>query len=79
VRLGGAPDSSIWLWVQQNGAVLLTKDEDFIELSRRQPGCAVVWFTTGNMPNRVLLEKLAVLFPQICKGLEDGEVLVVVE
>ena len=33
VGLGGASDTEIWQWARLHGAILVTKDEDFLRLS----------------------------------------------
>jgi predicted nuclease of predicted toxin-antitoxin system len=76
--LAGKSDTAVWSWALRSGATLLTKDEDFVFLSRQKPGCAVVWFTVGNTPNTALLAKMDSVFTQVCAGLEAGETLIVV-
>jgi len=47
--LGGAPDTQVWAQARTDGAVLVTKDEDFIALSVLYgPPPKVLWFNIGN-------------------------------
>lgn len=77
--LAGKADRDVWSHCLQHRAALLTKDEDFLDLCARLPGSAVIWFTIGNTPNRVLLQRMEILFPQICDGLAAGETILRVE
>jgi predicted nuclease of predicted toxin-antitoxin system len=43
----------VWRYAQAQGAVLVTKDEDFAEWVRRgRPGPQVVWLRIGNCAKR---------------------------
>jgi predicted nuclease of predicted toxin-antitoxin system len=56
IGLGQSKDTPIWRYAQQNGAVVLTKDEDFAEWVRRgRPGPAVVGLRMGNSSQRALV------------------------
>jgi predicted nuclease of predicted toxin-antitoxin system len=79
VGLAGKEDTAVWHFALREGATLLTNDEDFLNVSAQKPGCAVVWFTLGNTPNRILLQRMEQSFPQICEGLAKGETLLRVE
>ena len=52
IGLGGASDTAIWIWASQQGHVLVTKDEDFLDLSvgRGFPP-KVVCLAIGNASN----------------------------
>ncbi len=77
VGLGQSKDTPVWRYALQNGAVVVTKDEDFTEWVRRgRPGPAVVWLRIGNSSKRVLLAWLEPLLPAIVRQLEQGDRLV---
>jgi predicted nuclease of predicted toxin-antitoxin system len=77
VSLGQSKDTPVWRYAQQNGAVIVTKDEDFAEWVRRgRPGPAVVWLRIGNSSKRALLAWLEPLMPAIVRQLEQGDRLV---
>jgi predicted nuclease of predicted toxin-antitoxin system len=77
VGLGQSKDTPVWRYAEQNGAVVITKDEDFAEWVRRgQPGPAVVWLRIGNSSKRALLAWLEPLLPAIVRQLELGDRLV---
>jgi predicted nuclease of predicted toxin-antitoxin system len=50
--LRDAEDPEIFQRARDSGAVVMTKDEDFIHLvGRNDPPSQVIWVTSGNMPN----------------------------
>lgn len=52
VGLRTAEDPEIFQRARDSGAVVMTKDEDFVHLVERNgPPPHVVWVTCGNMPN----------------------------
>jgi predicted nuclease of predicted toxin-antitoxin system len=67
--LGGS-DREIFEAARAAGAVLLTKDRDFVELTRihRSPP-HVIWVTCGNTSNRAMLRILELTFAAACKML----------
>lgn len=74
IGLGEATDGAIWSHAAKRGAVLVTKDEDFVALARRDPGGpAVIWVRIGNTTNDALWRALEPVFPQIVSALERGE------
>jgi len=69
-----APDHEIFEAARAAGAVLLTKDRDFVELARqRGDPSRVIWMTRGNTSNRNVFRILDLTFATACKMLESGE------
>ncbi len=54
-------------------ATIITKDEDFLHISHRFSGPAIVWITCGNTRRVALLARMAVVLPEILSALENGE------
>lgn len=79
VGLGGASDSAIWTWAIQQGLVLVTKDEDFLDLSvARGFPPKVVCLAIGNASNAAtasLLLQQAETIEQFCSHPEAGFLL----
>ncbi|HEX8167707.1 MAG TPA: DUF5615 family PIN-like protein [Beijerinckiaceae bacterium] len=74
IGLGGAPDEAIWSHAAASAAVLITKDEDFVALARRNAaGPPVIWVRIGNVTNDALWRALEPAIPQIVSALESGE------
>ena len=74
IGLGPATDRSIWDYVSREGAVLITKDEDFVALANRsESGPQVVWIRIGNISNAALWRVLSVVLDEIVQSLEAGE------
>ena len=72
--LGSAGDRIVWERARETGAAILTKDEDFVIMSMREPeGPPVVWLRLGNTTRRVLLVQFSTLLPRIEQALSAGE------
>ncbi|HZP20465.1 MAG TPA: DUF5615 family PIN-like protein [Bauldia sp.] len=77
IDLGAATDREIWDYAIRLGSVIISKDEDFVDLVRAgNKGPAVVWIRLGNTTNRVLNDVIARALPEILEGLSLGERLV---
>ena len=80
LRLGGMSDAHIWSYVVRHQAVLVTKDEDFIELAERSKKIqALIWVKLGNTRNRVLLAVFARALSGILESVRSGERIIVIE
>jgi len=74
VELGIASDNAIWQYAARAGATLVTKDEDFVALARREAaGPRVVWIRIGNISNDALWRTLEPLLDEITQALNAGE------
>jgi predicted nuclease of predicted toxin-antitoxin system len=72
-----APDTSIWAEAEHLGAVIVSKDEDFVHLRTLCPeGPSLVWVRIGNTTRRYLLDWFERLLPAIEPALGDGERLI---
>jgi predicted nuclease of predicted toxin-antitoxin system len=75
--LRDATDREIFAAAREAGAVVITKDRDFILLLAAQgPPPQVLWLTCGNTSNARLQAIFEALFPAALKLLEHGEPLV---
>ena len=77
VGLQAADDGPIWEFARTETAVIVSKDEDFVDrwlLSDRP--VPLVWIRKGNCSNRALLAWLEPLWPDALKRLEQGEQLI---
>ena len=75
--LRDAQDSPIFQAARAAGAVVMTKDRDFVEmLQRLGPPPKVIWVTCGNTSNARLREILNNALPAAIARLEGGESLV---
>jgi predicted nuclease of predicted toxin-antitoxin system len=74
--LRDAKDSPIFQAARAAGAVVMTKDSDFVEMVRRLgPPPKVLWLTCGNTSNAGLREVLSRTLPAAVARLESGESL----
>jgi len=76
LKMDQAADVEIWQQATKTGAVIVTKDDDFIILSRVRPGPSILWITIGNCSKQHLLNKFERSFSVIEKALNAGEILV---
>jgi predicted nuclease of predicted toxin-antitoxin system len=77
VGLLSATDADIRAYALRHGMIVVTKDEDFA--IARQIGAAgpqVLWIRLGNTTNRVLMERMQPLLPEIFSALVAGEAVV---
>lgn len=73
VNLREAEDAPIWRYALDHQAILITKDEDFIERARHTNNApAIVWLRLGNASNRALQQWLIPQLPQIIEWIEQG-------
>ena len=72
-----AGDSEIWAVSEKTGAVIVTKDEDFVGLAMiNKSGPRVLWLRLGNSTKRVLLAWMDRAWPAIVKALDTDEQVV---
>ena len=71
-----APDSAIRDYAASVGAVIVTKDEDFVIRGVLTGGPAVVWLRLGNTRRAALLARVERELPAIVAALERGETLI---
>jgi predicted nuclease of predicted toxin-antitoxin system len=77
IGLGQSPDNDIWRHAGADGAVIVTKDEDFSEwVLAGRPGPAVVWVRAGDCTNTELQASLLPAWPQVIEALGSGDRLV---
>lgn len=78
-RLGyrDAEDPEIFRAAREAGAVVMTKDSDFLSLLEQHgPPPQILWITLGNTSNARMREVLEQLFPSARDLLQAGEPLV---
>jgi predicted nuclease of predicted toxin-antitoxin system len=72
-----ADDRVIWQYALSTGAIIITKDEDFVLLKAAEPsGPNVVWVRIGNAVRRVLFQRLISAWPQVVARLAAGDTVV---
>jgi predicted nuclease of predicted toxin-antitoxin system len=77
IGLREAEDFDIWRHALAAGAVIVTKDEDFVGLAQQMvSGPVVIWLRVGNTSNPALMEWLAPRWPQVLAQLAQGHRLI---
>jgi predicted nuclease of predicted toxin-antitoxin system len=72
-----AEDPEIYEKARHAGAVVITKDSDFVQLQDRfGPPPRILWITCGNRNNRFLKDLVIRSWPQVKALLMAGEILV---
>jgi len=75
--LRAAKDIEIFAQAKGAGAVVMTKDRDFVDLVERMgPPPQVLWITCGNTSNRAMRRILSNALPGALELLRNGEPLV---
>jgi predicted nuclease of predicted toxin-antitoxin system len=75
--LRDAEDTEIFEAACKVGAVVMTKDSDFVELLQRQGSPPqIIWLRSGNTSNARLKQLLSRALPAVLSMLEAGEPLV---
>ena len=72
IGMVAAPDAAIAAYAEANGAILVTKDEDFTAL-RLPDRFGLLWVRCGNATNRALIAWLEPRWPEIERLLNEGE------
>ncbi len=70
-----ASDRSIVDAATSGGAVIVTKDSDFMGLTDGPPP-QILWVRIGNATNRVLIQRIAIEWADIVRKLEANEAIV---
>lgn len=74
VGLLHSDDAEIFTALRASGAVILSKDQDFVDLvTRLGPPPQVMWLRCGNCSNEVLLGFLARVLPAAMELMRGGE------
>jgi len=77
LNLVSASDPSIFDLARRAGAIILTKDRDFVELVHlRGTPPQVIWITCGNTSNHEMMRVLGATFEKACEILASGESIV---
>lgn len=72
-----ASDRPVWDEARRFGAIIVSKDEDFVNFGTLTPdGPALIWVRVGNTTRRELLAWFAALMPEIERTLLAGEKLI---
>jgi len=77
LQLAQCRDEIIWEQAARGGAIIVSKDEDFADLTLVRPEpVAVVWLRIGNCRTPVLLAAMERAWPHIVQQLDAGARLI---
>lgn len=75
--LAQSPDADIWQRAAREGAVIISKDEDFARMTLLKPEpVPVVWLRFGNCRTAALLASMERAWPDIVQQLDTGARLI---
>jgi len=73
IGLKSDDDLTIWKFATSNDFVLISKDQDFLDLaSRPNEKGRLIWVRLGNCRNQPLLQAFGKFLPQILQSLDEG-------
>lgn len=74
---GSSNDEAIWNLALSRGAILITKDRDFVEWANaRRPAPQVIWIRIGNATNKALTKRLEAAWDRVVADLVAGVAVV---
>ena len=77
VQLAQSPDEIIWKQAARDGAIIVSKDEDFAQMTLVRPETVtVVWLRLGNCRTPALLAAMERAWPAIVQQLDAGARLI---
>ena len=76
INLSRAPDVEILAWAEHHGAVIVSRDEDFVRLIHGGDAARLIWVRLGNCTNAALIRAVAKAWPEIDARVLAGERLV---
>jgi len=74
--LDESADGLIWSVACQSGAVVISRDEDFVRLVANPGGARLVWVRFGNCDNPTLLSLMEARWPAVMERLAMGDLLI---
>jgi predicted nuclease of predicted toxin-antitoxin system len=72
-RLKLGPDETIWQYAENNNAVVITKDSDYLPFPTEHSRAQLIHFVGGNMSTTTMIERFRSQLPQIVAALHAGE------
>ena len=77
LNLARSPDETIWARAAATGAVIVSKDDDFAQMTLVRPEpVAVDWIRIGNCRTTEVLRKMQQVWPDVTRELDSGARLV---
>jgi predicted nuclease of predicted toxin-antitoxin system len=74
--LRDAEDAAIWAWAEEAAAIVISKDQDFVQLKAARGGPRLVWVRVGNCDNPTLIARFEQSWAAIAESLGSGDEVV---
>jgi len=71
--LRDAEDHEIWAWAHNAEAIVVTKDQDFVQLRSARGGARLVWVRVGNCDNPTLIARFERSWAAVAERLRGGD------
>lgn len=73
IGLRDATDAELWSYASTNGSILISKDEDFVNMFLHKPTAGLLWVRVGNCRRAFLLDMFQRVWPRIIERLENDD------
>jgi predicted nuclease of predicted toxin-antitoxin system len=73
VGLQEATDAQLWEYASAAGLILISKDEDFVDMVLNNPTASLVWVRVGNCRRDFLLDVFRRAWPRILERLNNRD------
>ena len=74
--LRDAQDVEIWRYASSSELIIVSKDEDFLNLWAKEPTAKLLWVRLGNCRRTYLLQVFRQLWPKIIEQFAKGDQIV---
>ena len=71
--LRDACDADLWTYASSRDLILISKDEDFVDMIVNRPTAKLIWVRVGNCRRVFLLDLFRRIWPRIIERLECGD------
>lgn len=75
VGLRDATDGELWAYASTNNSILISKDEDFVNMVLHTPTAPLVWVRVGNCRRAIILDLFRRMWPRNQRTAEDRRLL----
>ncbi len=76
VALRDSSDAEVWEYASIHDLILVSKDEDFVDMSLRNPTARLIWVRIGNCRRAYLLDVFREIWPRIIERIKSGDRLI---
>lgn len=71
--LAEATDAEVWKYASQSDSILISKDEDFVNMYLQTPTTGLLWVRIGNCRRAFLLDVFRQVWPRVVERLRSND------